>query len=52
MVRWRTVRPFALPLAGLAIATAFLAPFAVMLLDALRPSSDVLQSPPTFLPVR
>jgi multiple sugar transport system permease protein len=32
------------------IATIFLAPFAVMLLDALRPSSDVLQSPPTFLP--
>ncbi len=50
LIRWRTIRPFALPLGGLVIATIFLAPFAVMLLDALRPSSDVLQSPPTFLP--
>jgi multiple sugar transport system permease protein len=28
----------------------FLAPYAVMLLDALRPSADVLSTPPTFLP--
>ena len=47
---WRTVRPVLLPLGGLAIATVFLAPFAVMLLDALRPSGDVLRTPPTFLP--
>ena len=31
-------------------SAAFLAPYAVMLLDALRPSSDVLQTPTTFLP--
>jgi multiple sugar transport system permease protein len=49
-MRWRTIRPYALPLGGLAVATVFLAPFVVMLLDALRPSKDVLASPPTFLP--
>jgi multiple sugar transport system permease protein len=41
-----------LPLGGAALATFFLAPFAVMLLDALRPSSDVLQSPTTLFPRR
>jgi multiple sugar transport system permease protein len=50
LMRWRTIRPYALPLGGLAVATVFLAPFVVMLLDALRPSRDVLASPPTFLP--
>jgi multiple sugar transport system permease protein len=39
-----------LPLAGLAVAVAFLAPYAVMLLDALRPSGEVLSSPATVLP--
>lgn len=48
-IRWRAVRPYAMPLGGLAIAMVFLAPFAVMLLDALRSSSDVLQTPPTLL---
>jgi multiple sugar transport system permease protein len=47
---WRNARRFVLPLAGLAVTAAFLAPYAVMLLDALRPSSDVLQTPTTFLP--
>lgn len=52
ILRWRSIRPVVLPLGGLVVATAFLAPFAVMLLDALRPSNDVLASPPTFLPRR
>src|ERR671932_2961460 len=47
---WRNARRYLLPLAGLSVATAFLAPYSVMLLDALRPSSDVLQTPTTFLP--
>jgi multiple sugar transport system permease protein len=49
---WSRIRRFVLPLGGAALAAVFLAPFAVMLLDALRPSSDVLQSPTTFLPRR
>jgi multiple sugar transport system permease protein len=48
--QWRNARRYVLPLAGLAVSAAFLAPYAVMLLDALRPSSDVLQTPTTFLP--
>lgn len=51
-VEWRRMRPFVLPVAGLAVAAAFFLPYAVMILDALRPSADVLQSPPTFLPRR
>jgi multiple sugar transport system permease protein len=47
---WRNARRYVLPLAGLAVGAAFLAPYAVMLLDALRPSSDVLQTPTTFIP--
>jgi multiple sugar transport system permease protein len=47
---WRNARRYVLPLAGLVVSAAFLAPYAVMLLDALRPSSDVLQTPTTFLP--
>jgi multiple sugar transport system permease protein len=50
--RWQRSRRFVLPIGGLAVAAAFLAPFAVMLLDALRPSDDVLASPATFLPGR
>ncbi len=49
---WQRARRFVLPLGGLVVAAAFLAPFAVMLLDALRPSGDVLASPATFLPRR
>ena len=48
--RWRNARRYVLPLAGLAVSAAFLAPYAVMLLDSLRPSSDVLQTPTTFIP--
>ena len=49
---WRQARRFVLPLSGACIAAFFLAPFIVMLLDALRPSSDVLESPTTLLPRR
>lgn len=44
------VRRFVLPAGGLLVAAAFLAPYAVMLLGALRPASDVLATPPSFLP--
>jgi multiple sugar transport system permease protein len=47
---WRRLRPRVLSLTGIVIGTVFLAPYAVMLLDALRPAADVLQSPPTLLP--
>jgi multiple sugar transport system permease protein len=39
-----------LPIGGLAVIVVFLAPYLVMLLDALRPSGEVLATPPTFLP--
>lgn len=39
-----------LPLVGVLVGLFFLWPYLVMLLDALRPSADVLQSPATFLP--
>ena len=47
---YRRVRPFVLSAAGLAVATLFALPYVVMLLDALRPSGDVLSTPPSFLP--
>jgi len=47
---WASARRFVLPLAGLAVAIVFLAPYLVMVLDALRPSTDVLASPPTLFP--
>lgn len=47
---WRRLRRFVLPLAGLALAAAFLAPYAVMLLDSLRPGSEVLATPPGLVP--
>lgn len=46
----KKVRPYYLSLIGLAITVIFVSPYAVMLLDALRPSGDVLASPPSFLP--
>jgi len=46
----RRVRPWLLSFWGLAVTAVFVAPYAVMLLDALRPSGDVLASPPSFLP--
>lgn len=47
---WRGVRPMAMPLIGLGVAFAFLWPYLVMLLDAFRPSSDVVRTPPSVLP--
>ena len=47
---WRRWRRIVLPIAGLLVAIVFLAPYLVMVLDALRPSTDVLDSPPTLLP--
>jgi multiple sugar transport system permease protein len=46
----RGPRRYLLPIAGALVAVVFLAPYAVMLLDSLRPAGEVLQSPPTFLP--
>jgi multiple sugar transport system permease protein len=43
-------RRILLPLAGLVLALVFLGPYLVMLLDALRPSSDVVTTPTTFFP--
>jgi multiple sugar transport system permease protein len=39
-----------MPLAGAVVALAFLWPYLVMLLDALRPSSDVVATPTSILP--
>ena len=39
-----------MPVAGLFVALAFLWPYLVMLLNSLRPSSDVVQTPATLLP--
>ncbi|SHN29659.1 carbohydrate ABC transporter permease [Cryptosporangium aurantiacum] len=47
---WRRLRPVMLPIFGLLVAMVFLAPYIVMLLDSLRPGSEALASPPTFLP--
>lgn len=47
---WRRWRRVLLPFAGLLVALVFLAPYLVMVLDALRPSTDVLDSPPTLFP--
>lgn len=46
----KRARPYYLSLIGLVITLVFVSPYAVMLLDALRPASDVLSSPPTFFP--
>ncbi|MEO5983690.1 MAG: carbohydrate ABC transporter permease [Pedococcus sp.] len=47
---WRRIRPAAMPVLGLAVAFAFLWPYLVMLLDAFRPSDDVVQTPASILP--
>jgi multiple sugar transport system permease protein len=47
---WRRIRPAALPVIGLGVALAFLWPYLVMLLDAFRPSGDVVTTPPSLLP--
>jgi multiple sugar transport system permease protein len=48
--RWRRIRPYLLSAAGLSIAAGFGLPYLVMLLDALRPSGDVLATPASLLP--
>lgn len=50
MTGWTRQRRWVLPVAGAALALAFLAPYVVMLLGSLRPSGDVVRTPPTFLP--
>ncbi|GLY31278.1 carbohydrate ABC transporter permease [Kineosporia sp. NBRC 101731] len=50
MTLQKRLRPYYLSLIGLVITVVFVSPYAVMLLDALRPSGDVLASPPSFLP--
>ena len=47
---WKSARRWVMPVAGLAIIVFFVAPYIVMLLDALRPSGEVLATPPTFFP--
>lgn len=47
---WRRVRPWAMPAAGMLLASFFLAPYLVMLLDAFRTSSDVKATPASLFP--
>jgi multiple sugar transport system permease protein len=47
---WQRHRRWVMPVAGLFVALAFLWPYIVMLLNSLRPSSDVVQTPATLLP--
>ncbi|MCU1584913.1 MAG: Carbohydrate transporter rane protein 2, family [Microbacteriaceae bacterium] len=47
---WKNARKWVLPIGGIAVMVVFLAPYVVMLLDALRPSGEVLATPPAFLP--
>ncbi len=47
---YRRLRPFLLPLGGLLVIAFFVGPYVVMLLDALRPDSQVLATPPAFWP--
>jgi len=47
---WKRARRFVLPLAGLCVIAIFISPYIVMAFDALRPSGEVLATPPTFLP--
>ena len=49
-VGWQRHRRWVMPVAGLFVALAFLWPYLVMLLNSLRPSSDVVQTPATLLP--
>lgn len=47
---WRRVRPWAMPAAGMLLASFFMAPYLVMLLDAFRTSSDVKATPASLFP--
>jgi multiple sugar transport system permease protein len=44
------IRRWALTAAGLLLAAALLAPYAVMLLTALKPAAELRVSPPRLLP--
>jgi multiple sugar transport system permease protein len=46
----RRLRRVALTGAGIAVAAFFVAPYVVMLLDALKPAAELRASPPRFLP--
>jgi multiple sugar transport system permease protein len=46
----RRLRRAALTSAGLAVAAVFVAPYLVMLLDALKPAAELRASPPHFFP--
>jgi multiple sugar transport system permease protein len=46
----RRLRRAALTTAGVAVAVVFVAPYVVMLLDALKPAAELRASPPRFLP--
>ena len=46
----RRLRRVALTGAGVTVAAFFVAPYAVMLLDALKPAAELRASPPRFLP--
>ncbi|RKS72611.1 multiple sugar transport system permease protein [Motilibacter peucedani] len=47
---WARNRRIVLPVVGALVALVFLAPYIVMLLNSLRPSSDVVQTPASLLP--
>jgi multiple sugar transport system permease protein len=47
---WKRTRRWVLPLAGFVVIIVFIAPYLVMLLDALRPAGEVLSVPPTVFP--
>ena len=47
---WRRHRRWVMPLAGAVFTLVLLSPYVVMVLNSLRPSGDVTQTPATFLP--
>jgi multiple sugar transport system permease protein len=49
---WRPLRPAGLTAAGVLVALFFLAPYAVMLLGALRSDKDLFSVPARYLPAR
>jgi multiple sugar transport system permease protein len=49
---WRPLRPVGLPVVGAVLALFFLAPYAVMLLGALRSDQDLFSIPARYLPAR
>ncbi|MDF5752822.1 ABC transporter permease subunit [Spongiactinospora sp. TRM90649] len=49
---WPRLRPVVLPLAGLAVAAFFLAPYAVMFLSSFKNGAELYAVPATYLPDR